>query len=62
MRRSPAMVEQWLELRGETLSLTTYEAHLGKARFRLVPGLGSIALRKLTVLSRAGSVDTVKDR
>jgi integrase len=43
------LVEQWLELRRETLSLTTYEAYLGKARFRLIPGLGSIAVRKLTV-------------
>ncbi len=43
------LVEQWLELRREALSLTTYEAYLGKARFRLIPGLGSIAVRKLTV-------------
>ena len=38
-----------MELRRETLSLTTYEAYVGKARFRLIPGLGSIAVRKLTV-------------
>jgi len=35
-----ALVEQWLERRRETLSLTTYEAYLGKARFRLIPDLG----------------------
>ena len=34
------LLEQWLELRRETLSLTTYEAYLGKARFRLIPWLG----------------------
>ena len=43
------LVEQWLELKRETLSITTYEAYVGKARFRLIPGLGSIAVRKLTV-------------
>jgi len=43
------LVEQWLELRRDTLSVTTYEAWLGKARFRLIPGLGSLSVRKLTV-------------
>jgi len=43
------LVEQWLDLRRETLSVTTYEAYLAKARFRLLPALGDVPVRKLGV-------------
>ncbi|MDQ6617256.1 MAG: site-specific integrase [Actinomycetota bacterium] len=43
------VVEQWLDLKRESLSVTTWEAYAGKARFRLIPALGSIPVRKLTV-------------
>jgi integrase len=43
------LVEQWLDLRRESLSITTYEGYAGKARHRLIPGLGHIAVRRLTV-------------
>src|SRR4051812_2383917 len=43
------LIEQWLDLRRDTLSVTTYEAYLGKVRFRLLPALGDVAVRKLTV-------------
>lgn len=43
------LVEQWLDLKRETLSVTTWEGYAGKARFRLLPALGKIAVRKLTV-------------
>lgn len=43
------LVEQWLDLKRETLSVTTWEGYAGKARFRLVPALGKVSVRKLTV-------------
>jgi integrase len=43
------LVEQWLDLRRESLSVTTWEAYCGKARHRLIPALGEIPVRKLTV-------------
>jgi len=43
------LVEQWLDLRRETLSVTTYEAYLAKARFRLLPAIGDVPVRKLGV-------------
>lgn len=43
------LVEQWLDLKRETLSVTTWEGYAGKARFRLIPALGTILVRKLTV-------------
>ena len=43
------LVEQWLDIRKDTLSVTTYEAYFGEARFRLIPGLGDVAVRRLTV-------------
>jgi len=43
------------------LSLTTYEAYVGKARFRLISVLGSIAVRKLTVRDIDLSYRTLRD-
>ncbi len=43
------LVEQWLDLRRETLSVTTYEGYAGKARYRLIPTLGKVPVRKLTL-------------
>jgi integrase len=43
------LVEQWLDLRRDRLSLTTWEGYVGKARFRLIPALGRLSVRKLTV-------------
>lgn len=43
------LIEEWLDLKRETLSVTTWEGYAGKARFRLIPALGKIAVRKLTV-------------
>lgn len=43
------LVEQWLDLRRETLSVTTWEAYCAKARYRLIPALGEIPVRKLAV-------------
>jgi integrase len=43
------LVEQWLDLKRETLSITTWEAYAGKAKFRLFPALGAVLVRKLTV-------------
>jgi hypothetical protein len=34
------LIEQWLDLRKERLSVTTWEAYAAKARFRLFPVLG----------------------
>ncbi len=38
------MVLAWLDLRRETLSVTTYEAYVAKARYRLLPALGDIPI------------------
>jgi len=43
------LVEQWLDLRRDTLSVTTYEGYVAKARHRLIPALGDVPVRKLTV-------------
>src|ERR1019366_9010852 len=43
------LIEQWLGLRRESLSVTTWEAYAAKARFRLIPALGDVVVRKLTV-------------
>jgi len=43
------LVEQWLDLKRDTLSVTTWEGYAGKARFRLVPALGNVPVRKLAV-------------
>jgi len=43
------LVEQWLDLKRESLSVTTWEACAGKARFKLIPALSGIAVRKITV-------------
>jgi integrase len=43
------LVEAWLELKRDSLSPTTWEGYAGKARFRLIPALGDIPVRKLTV-------------
>jgi len=43
------LVEQWLDLRRDTLSVTTYEGYVAKARHRLLPALGEVSVRKLTV-------------
>jgi integrase len=43
------LVEQWLDLKRDTLSVTTWEGYAGKARFRLIPALGNVRVRKLTV-------------
>ena len=43
------LVEAWLELKRDSLSPTTWEGYAGKARFRLIPALGEIPVRKLTV-------------
>jgi integrase len=43
------LIEQWLELRRESLSVTTYEGYLGKVRYRIMPALGDLSVRKLTV-------------
>jgi integrase len=43
------LVEQWLDLKREALSVTTWEGYVGKARFRLIPALGKVSVRKLTV-------------
>lgn len=43
------LVELWLDLRRESLSVTTWEAYAGKARFRLLPALGDVVVRRLTV-------------
>jgi integrase len=31
------LIEQWLDLTRDTLSVTTWEAYAGKARFRVIP-------------------------
>jgi integrase len=43
------LIEQWLDLKRDALSLTTWEGYAGKARFRLIPALGKVSVRKLTV-------------
>ncbi len=43
------LVEQWLELRRDRLSVTTWEGYAGKARFRLVPVLGEVKVTALSV-------------
>ncbi|MGH9228427.1 MAG: tyrosine-type recombinase/integrase [Acidimicrobiales bacterium] len=43
------LVEQWLDLKRDTLSVTTWEGYAGKARFRLIPAVGNVPVRKLTV-------------
>jgi len=43
------LIEQWLDLKRDRLSVTTWEGYEGKARFRLIPALGTISVRKLTV-------------
>ncbi len=43
------LIEQWLDLKRDTLSVTTWEAYAGKARFRLIPALGTISVRDLGV-------------
>jgi integrase len=43
------LVEQWLDLRKESLSVTTWDAYAGKARFRLIPALGDMQVRRLAV-------------
>ncbi|MFN0026848.1 MAG: tyrosine-type recombinase/integrase [Acidimicrobiales bacterium] len=43
------LIEQWLDLRKDSLSVTTYEGYVGKVRFRILPALGDVAVRKLTV-------------
>lgn len=43
------LVEQWLDLKRDRLSVTTWEGYAGKARFRLIPALGKVSVRKLTV-------------
>ena len=43
------LVEQWLDLRRETRSVTTYEAYLAKARYPLLPALGDVPVRELGV-------------
>jgi hypothetical protein len=34
------LVEQWLDLKRDTLLVTAWEGYVGKARFRLIPVLG----------------------
>jgi integrase len=43
------LVEQWLDLKRDALSVTTWEGYAGKARFRLIPALGKVSVRRLTV-------------
>jgi integrase len=43
------LIDQWLDLKRDTLSVTTWEGYAGKARFRLIPALGQVRVRKLTV-------------
>jgi integrase len=43
------LVEQWLDLKRDALSVTTWEGYAGKAHFRLIPALGKVSVRKLTV-------------
>jgi Phage integrase, N-terminal SAM-like domain len=43
------LVEQGLDLKRDTLSVTTWEGYVGKARVRLIPALGKVPVRKLTV-------------
>jgi integrase len=43
------LVEQWLDLKRDALSVTTWEGYAGKAQFRLIPALGKVSVRKLTV-------------
>jgi integrase len=43
------LVEQWLDLKRDALAVTTWEGYAGKARFRLIPALGKVSVRKLTV-------------
>lgn len=43
------LIEQWLDLKRDSLSVTTWEGYAGKARFRLIPALGKLSVRKLTV-------------
>jgi integrase len=43
------LVERWLDLKRETLAITTWDGYAGKARHRLIPALGDIPVRKLTV-------------
>lgn len=43
------LIEQWLDLKRDSLSVTTWEGYAGKARFRPIPALGKLSVRKLTV-------------
>lgn len=43
------LVEEWLDLKRSTLSVTTWDGYAGKARFRLMPALGKLSVRKLSV-------------
>lgn len=43
------LVERWLDLKRETLAITTWDGYAGKARHRLIPALGDVPVRKLTV-------------
>lgn len=43
------LIEQWLDLKRDALSVTTWEAYTGKARFRLIPALGAVPVRGLGV-------------
>jgi integrase len=43
------LIEEWLDLRQESLSVTTWAGYARKARSRLIPAVGEIQVRKLTV-------------
>lgn len=43
------LIEEWLDMRKESLSVTTWAGYARKARHRLIPALGDIPIRKLTV-------------
>lgn len=43
------LVEQWLDLKRDRLSMTTWEGYAGKARYRLIPALGAVRVTKLSV-------------
>lgn len=43
------LIDEWLEMRRESLSVTTWAGYARKARHRLIPALGEVPVRKLTV-------------
>jgi integrase len=43
------LIEEWLDLRKDSLSVTTWAGYVRKARSRLIPAVGEVPVRKLTV-------------